>query len=75
MHNPTGYSVNHLDIAPKYAGILMGLTNGLANISGFICPALIEYLTKAYVFIKLLFCYHKFLYQSTQIFRVHWDGG
>ncbi len=30
--NATGYAVNHLDIAPRYAGILMGLSNTFATI-------------------------------------------
>jgi len=34
----SGYFVNHMDIAPQYAGTLMGISNGLAAISGFIAP-------------------------------------
>ena len=30
----SGYGVNHLDIAPNYAGVLMGLSNGLGTLSG-----------------------------------------
>ncbi|CAG5122798.1 unnamed protein product [Candidula unifasciata] len=40
-----GYNVNHLDIAPKFAGILCGITNGLATIPGFVGPAVVGYLT------------------------------
>lgn len=35
-----GWSVNHLDLAPIYAGTLMGLTNTIATIPGFAGPAL-----------------------------------
>lgn len=41
-----GYNVNHLDIAPMYASILMGLSNGVGTLSGMICPVVAEYLTK-----------------------------
>uniref|UniRef100_A0A0B7A1X2 Sialin n=1 Tax=Arion vulgaris TaxID=1028688 RepID=A0A0B7A1X2_9EUPU len=40
-----GYNVNHLDIAPKFAGILCGITNAVATIPGFIGPAVVGYLT------------------------------
>ncbi|CAM1304127.1 Uncharacterised protein g3683 [Pycnogonum litorale] len=34
----SGYNVNHLDISPKYAGILMGITNTAATIPGIVTP-------------------------------------
>lgn len=42
----SGYNVNHLDIAPRYASILMGLSNGVGTISGMICPLTAELLTQ-----------------------------
>lgn len=33
-----GFNVNHLDIAPRFAGILMGITNTAATIPGFVGP-------------------------------------
>lgn len=41
----SGYFVNHMDIAPKYAGTLMGISNGLAATSGFIAPYVAAVLT------------------------------
>jgi len=41
----SGFSVNHLDLAPQYAGTLMGLTNTLATISGFLGPQVVGALT------------------------------
>lgn len=38
--------MNHLDIAPRYAGILMGISNGVGTLSGFLCPIVVERLTK-----------------------------
>lgn len=35
-----GFSVNHLDIAPQFASILMGLSNTFATLPGIISPAL-----------------------------------
>jgi hypothetical protein len=40
-----GFNVNHLDIAPRYASILMGLSNGFGTFSGMICPKVVETLT------------------------------
>ncbi|KAJ8960944.1 hypothetical protein NQ318_020244 [Aromia moschata] len=39
-----GFSINHLDIAPQYASILMGLTNTFATLPGIISPILTGYI-------------------------------
>ena len=36
----SGFAVNHLDIAPQYASILMGISNTFATIPGIISPLL-----------------------------------
>ncbi|XP_077287741.1 vesicular glutamate transporter [Arctopsyche grandis] len=41
----SGYNVNHLDIAPRYASILMGMSNGIGTIAGLICPIAIDNIT------------------------------
>ena len=43
--NAIGYAVNHLDIAPPFAGILMGLTNTFASTPGFISPLITGFVT------------------------------
>ncbi|ESO83132.1 hypothetical protein LOTGIDRAFT_133858 [Lottia gigantea] len=40
-----GYQVNHLDIAPRFAGSLMGITNMIATIPGFLAPLVVGILT------------------------------
>lgn len=42
----SGFNVNHLDIAPRYASILMGMSNGIGTIAGLICPIAIDNITK-----------------------------
>jgi ACS family sodium-dependent inorganic phosphate cotransporter-like MFS transporter 6/7/8 len=42
----TGFNVNHLDIAPRYASILMGMSNGVGTLAGMICPIVTEMITK-----------------------------
>ena len=39
----SGFGCNHLDIAPRYAGVLLGLTNAVATVPGIIGP----YIAKA----------------------------
>lgn len=34
--------MNHLDIAPRYASILMGISNGIGTIAGLLCPVAIN---------------------------------
>ncbi|XP_070559139.1 sialin-like [Ptychodera flava] len=40
-----GFLVNHVDIAPKYAGVLLGITNTTATLSGIIAPYVIGSIT------------------------------
>ncbi|XP_023310014.1 sialin [Anoplophora glabripennis] len=39
-----GFSVNHLDIAPKHASVLLGLSNTFATLPGIISPILTGYI-------------------------------
>ena len=41
----SGFNVNHLDIAPQYASILMGFSNGFGTLSGIIGPLVVEVMT------------------------------
>uniref|UniRef100_A0A146LC76 Putative inorganic phosphate cotransporter n=1 Tax=Lygus hesperus TaxID=30085 RepID=A0A146LC76_LYGHE len=34
----SGFKVNHLDISPRFAGILMSFTNFTANMAGLVAP-------------------------------------
>lgn len=45
-----GFNVNHLDIAPRYASILMGISNGVGTLSGMVCPLIVGALTKHKVY-------------------------
>lgn len=40
-----GFFVNHVDIAPSYAGILFGITNCISALSGFLAPLVASVLT------------------------------
>ena len=42
----SGYATNHLDIAPKYAGVLLGITNTVATIPGIVGVALTGWLVE-----------------------------
>lgn len=41
-----GHDVNMLDIAPRFAGILMGISNSIGSTSGFLSPMLVGFLTR-----------------------------
>jgi len=43
--NATGYAVNILDIAPKFAGVIIGFSNVFGSMPGFISPMIVGYLT------------------------------
>ncbi|CAG9102021.1 unnamed protein product [Plutella xylostella] len=40
----SGFKVNHLDISPRFAGILMAFTNCLANVTGLLAPVVAGYI-------------------------------
>lgn len=40
-----GYMVNHVDFAPAFAGVLFGITNTLAAVTGMTAPLLVGHLT------------------------------
>ncbi|KAK5641840.1 hypothetical protein RI129_010387 [Pyrocoelia pectoralis] len=39
----SGYRVNHMDLSLTYSGTLMGVTNGIANLSSIIAPLLLQF--------------------------------
>ncbi|XP_067658052.1 sialin-like [Haliotis asinina] len=41
----SGFIVNHVDIAPAYAGILFGISNSIAAVTGFISPVVVGVIT------------------------------
>nr|XP_045016557.1 sialin isoform X5 [Jaculus jaculus] len=41
----SGFSINHLDIAPSYASILLGITNTFATVPGMVGPIIAKSLT------------------------------
>ena len=51
--NYAGFNCNHIDIAPNFAGTLMGITNMVANTTGLLTPVLISSIVGATVIIVL----------------------
>jgi len=39
-----GFNINHMDLAPNYAGILMGLSNGFASSGGLGAPLIVAFI-------------------------------
>ena len=42
----SGWQVNHVDLSPNYAGTMLGFTNTLASMTGFISPLVTGVITK-----------------------------
>jgi len=40
-----GFNINHLDIAPRFSGLLMGITNMVATIPGIVGPIVAKAIT------------------------------
>lgn len=41
----SGFLANHIDIAPPFAGTLMGITNTFATVPGIIVPSFVGFIT------------------------------
>ncbi|ESO10303.1 hypothetical protein HELRODRAFT_124468, partial [Helobdella robusta] len=41
----SGMMVNHIDIAPRYSGILLGISNTVATVPGILGPAVVGWIT------------------------------
>ncbi|XP_076461278.1 sialin-like isoform X2 [Babylonia areolata] len=42
----SGFLVNHVDIAPQYAGVLFGISNSIAAVTGFLSPVVVGIITE-----------------------------
>lgn len=51
----SGFSVNIIDIAPRYAGLLMGISNCIATVPGIVGPPIAGALTPNEVYWKLYY--------------------
>lgn len=49
----SGFKVNHLDISPRFAGILMSFTNCTANLAGLLAPVTAGYIIHGRVCIPM----------------------
>ncbi|GFY72488.1 hypothetical protein TNIN_170591 [Trichonephila inaurata madagascariensis] len=45
MHS--GFNVTHVDMSPEFSGTLMGLTNCIANLTGFLAPLYVGFITES----------------------------
>ena len=43
--NMAGFNANHLDLAPRFGGVLMGITNFFGTIAGCVVPSVTGYFT------------------------------
>lgn len=49
----TGFITNHMDLAPNFAGTLIGITNSLSNVTSILGPLLVGFIVTDNV--RLLF--------------------
>ena len=46
--------INHIDIAPRFAGLLMGITNTAGNIPGIIAPTIAKTIAQKVINFSML---------------------
>lgn len=70
-----GFAVNHLDIAPQHASVLMGISNTFATVPGIVSPALTGYIVQTSVCnLRIHFCRSTIFMFDSIIFRVSVNG-
>lgn len=50
------YTVNMLDIAPRYSSIIMGLCNTVGTTAGFVSPIIVGFITQDKVGVLVVIC-------------------
>jgi len=53
--NYSGFTSNHIDIASNYSGTLMGITNTMGNIMGFLAPMVVSAIVEGHVSLIFMF--------------------
>ncbi|XP_032230700.2 sialin [Nematostella vectensis] len=73
----SGFFVNHLDIAPQFAGILLGISNTVATIPGIFSPLLTGYIvqTQAAVEWRIVFYIGGAIYAAGAVFYAVFASG
>lgn len=56
--NNSGYLTASIDIAPQYAGIVMGIMNTFGSIAGFVNSTICGYLVQKYVYFFFNFIFY-----------------
>ena len=64
---PNGYLSSHADLSPRFSGTLMGITNTIATIPGFVSPAITGALTDGNVSLSFSNLMIKFIILNKQI--------
>ena len=54
----SGFMVNAMDVSPKYGSTIIGISNSLASVTGFMGPAMVGVMTKEGV--RFFVCYYSF---------------
>lgn len=67
----TGFLTNHLDLAPNFAGTLLGITNSIANLTSILGPLLVGFVVTdsvrfIYIFLNSYKIYKYFLFQRNK---------
>lgn len=64
-----GYAINFLEIAPQFSGIIMGISNTIATISGIVSPLLTGFIVTTQVCSKNLLHYFEFIIKTITVER------
>jgi MFS transporter, ACS family, solute carrier family 17 (sodium-dependent inorganic phosphate cotransporter), other len=71
----SAYGVNHLDVGPEYAGVLMGISNSIATIPGIVGVAIAGFIVQATSSFSAVFILIAAVYAIGLAGYVRWASG
>jgi len=71
----SAYGVNHLDVSPAHAGVLMGISNTIATIPGIIGVAVAGFIVEATNSFSAVFLLIVVVYAVGLVGYVTWASG
>lgn len=54
----SGFNINYLDLSPNFAGVVMGLCNGMENVGTIIAPLYVGWVVSDLVSLPTIYSYH-----------------
>lgn len=70
----SGFNINYLDLSPNFAGVVMGLCNGMENVGTIMAPLYVGWVVSDVVSLPTIYTYHRLHLQRLQLLFIFVRG-